>query len=1519
MTNLRIVGLRGLSGADGGTIAHAAKRGKGLQARFALLVVVASAGVLALGAGSAQALLVHAFSFGTSGSAGGDLNSPQGVAVDQSTGDVYVVDAGNFRVEKFAPDSTTQSGGFDLAFGENVNTGGGNVCTTAATCQAGTADTAAGAFESPSFVAVDNSGGSSEGDVYVGDPGDNTISKFDSSGNLITTFGTGGQLSGTGTSTFASMDGITIDNSGNLLLIDGNNTVWEFTSAGGSITNFPTTRGNDPNGLDVNDAGNIFKVNGDSSVEEVTSNGTDVGEVGGSTTELTIDRSTGDLYQDTGTSINQYQFDSSGNVVDLGGPCAVVPNPNVSCAPTDTFGAGSLSAGTGIGYDSTQTTLYAADAGNDDVVVFVPPSPGPPVIDGETTSNIGNEGATLDAEVNPLRVDTTCTFQYVDDTDFQATGYTSATSAPCSPADLGDTFNAQSASANITGLTPNTLYHFRVVATNDDGTTTGTDTTFTTLGPASIDSESASNIGSTTAELDTAINPLGNDTTCQFQYVDDTDFSSTGFTGTNVVTVPCAPADLGAGNSDVSSLADISGLTPNTTYDFRAVATNTLGTENGTDTQFTTLGPSTIDSLSASNITADSAELDAQINPLGTDTTCVFKIVDDTDFVNNGGFSAPQTQTLTCNPADLGAASTDVAASAQATGLAVGTTYDFEVIASNSLGDVSLSSSLQTLPALTIDAESATHVTNTGATLNAEINPSGVDTHAQFQYVTDSTFQSSGFTNATTVPVNPIDLGSGIVDVSASVDLTGLTPGTKYDYRVEGSNSVGSLHGTPKAFTTLASIPAAGLPDNRAYELVSPASKGGEAFDGLGGTSEVIGGEQAAADGNSVGYVALAPFPGGVGPSINDLATRGPNGWSSKPILPQQAPGVSLELPGYLLYSSDLSRAILFNGGATVAGGDGQDDPALVPGSCTTPLFPTPPALPTTPCTGEVTGFPNVFVRNNTDGSFQLVNSFNPDAPAGVTPAAANEDGASADLSTVVFDESAQLTADAPASSDNLYLWNADSVKLIGAGATLGGSGRVLHAVSADGSRIFFTDSSGNLNVFQSGTATQVDKTQGGSGPGGGGQFMTAATDGSVVFFTDGDGAGLTSDTMPGSGSNLYEYNLNAPAGHQLTDLTGNQSLAQVDGVLGASSDGSYVYFVAEGVLASGATSGAENLYVDHNGATTFIATLSGSDGSDWNFQLTSRVAPDGTHLAFDSVQSLTGFDNTDANTGGADTEIFLYDATAKSLVCASCNPTGNPIGSSQLDPVEGPLLAGGNQYLQHNLSDDGSRLFFDSSDDLSPRDTNGLQDVYEYENGHDYLISTGTSDSFSTFVDAGANGNDVFFVTRDQLVPQDTDGENDLYDARVNGGFPAPSPVPPCTGDGCRPATTPPPAAPTIATVTFSGPSNPTPSSPPSAKKKKKKAKISVSARVVKGFRFVIDVRTPAAGKLTVSGAGLKTIRRAVKGGHTYKLMITVTASERAALRSSHRARLRIVVHLLYRPATGGSSTATVPVTVKA
>ena len=312
--------------------------------------------------------------FGTAGAGSEQFANPQGVAVDQTSGDEYVVDAGNFRVEKF-----DTSGHFILAFGQDVDkTSGANVCTAASgdTCQAGTQGSAAGEFQTPAFVAVDNSGGPSAGDVYVGDSGDDTVSKFDSSGNLITSWGSSGQLSGS--STFGSIYGIAVDSTGNLLVINSGNQVYEFNQAGAAVTNFATVRGTNPSGLAVGSSGNLFKVNGDGSVEEVTSTGSDVGQVTQtSATELAVDPATGDLLVDTGSNVGLYEFDSSGDVMEPGGaPCAVVPG--TGCGSTATFGSPTLSSGTGVA-GSVGTAVYVADAGNSDVAIFVPSSGGTPI------------------------------------------------------------------------------------------------------------------------------------------------------------------------------------------------------------------------------------------------------------------------------------------------------------------------------------------------------------------------------------------------------------------------------------------------------------------------------------------------------------------------------------------------------------------------------------------------------------------------------------------------------------------------------------------------------------------------------------------------------------------------------------------------------------------------------------------------------------------------------------------------------------------------------------------------------------------------------------------------------------------------------------------------------------------------------------------------------------------------------------------------------------------------------------
>jgi hypothetical protein len=406
--------------------------------------------------------------------------------------------------------------------------------------------------------------------------------------------------------------------------------------------------------------------------------------------------------------------------------------------------------------------------------------------------------------------------------------------------------------------------------------------------------------------------------------------------------------------------------------------------------------------------------------------------------------------------------------------------------------------------------------------------------------------------------------------------------------------------------------------------------------------------------------------------------------------------------------------------------------------------------------------------------------------------------------------------------------------------------------VSNDGSRVFWSyllKGAVDQYVYESDTATghsvQVDVPEGGSSnPANESEeatFDMASTDGSKVFFTS--NAPLTSNANVGPASHHQGYDLyvrDSMTG-ALTDLTsdtipsdeavceGVPCGADVKGVVGASEDGSYVYVVANGVLAAGASVGncqhgnyvgrleaMCNLYVLHydgsSWTTRFIARLSGEEEPDWSAEnlglMTSRVSPNGRYLAFASLANLTGYDNTDALSGLPDTEVYLYDADANvgnsSLVCVSCNPTGaRPIGQldadispSVMDPelawslnvphwLSGmlpgwakPNLEGiGTIHQPRYLSSEG-RLFFNSAEALVPQDTNGRVDVYEYEpdgigscgdeRGCVTLISGGTGSNDSTFVDASESGNDVFFVSASQLVSQDTDNATDMYDARA-------------------------------------------------------------------------------------------------------------------------------------------------------
>ncbi len=368
---------------------------------------------------------------------------------------------------------------------------------------------------------------------------------------------------------------------------------------------------------------------------------------------------------------------------------------------------------------------------------------------------------------------------------------------------------------------------------------------------------------------------------------------------------------------------------------------------------------------------------------------------------------------------------------------------------------------------------------------------------------------------------------------------------------------------------------------------------------------------------------------------------------------------------------------------------------------------------------------------------------------------------------------------------------------------------------------------------------------------GGRGQFWTVSGDGSEVFFTD--ERVLTEDSTAAPGSpDLYEYDLEAPEGERLSDLSLSAkpepgAHAGVQGVVGRAEDGSYIYFVANGVLAEGAAPGncdgkyeanqTCGLYVRHDGVTKFIATLSGEDGNfthgaggndgDWQADpghRTAEVTPDGHSVVFMSRRPLTGYDNV--LDGVPLTEVFVYNADTEGLTCASCNQSGEapvapvlPEYAKNITGIWGSFLPVSDSladYQPRVISEDGDRVFFDSIEPLVPQE-NGLLDVYEWEaqgegscreaRGCVYLLSGGQSTDNSYLIDASANGDDVFFVSRAQLAKTDH-GDNDvLNDARV-GGVEPPAEVE-CSGAGCQGA---PPASPIFATpasVTAGGTGN--------------------------------------------------------------------------------------------------------------
>ncbi|MFZ1153612.1 MAG: hypothetical protein WAN93_01770 [Solirubrobacteraceae bacterium] len=795
-------------------------------------------------------------------------------------------------------------------------------------------------------------------------------------------------------------------------------------------------------------------------------------------------------------------------------------------------------------------------------------------------------------------------------------------------------------------------------------------------------------------------------------------------------------------------------------------------------------------------------------------------------------------------------------------------------------------------PTVEAGSESVLNISADSATFSAEVNPRSEpneeSTSYTFEYGPCATPSSCPSTYESSVPSPDGQLAPNYEPDTVTAHAQGLQPNTVYHYRLVAHNSHPSVtHGEELTFTTQATNVFA-LPDERAWELVSPPNKHSAKLNSIGSNGVI----QASADGNAIAYLATAPTesaPPGNSNNTQVLSTRvgaGVSSWGSRDISTPRdvANGFNEATPEeYRFFSTDLSDSVVKPFGALA--------PSLsVEASEQTVFLRTdyPGGEPNDPCLAScyrplVTGAPGF--ANVPEGTH-----FSESGGCGRTECGVIFLGANPDGSHIVLTSDAVLTEGAPANS--LYEWVGGQLQLVsvlpesaggepaGGEPTLGkgNSGVLRNAISTDGSRVAWQTNHSVSRLYLRDVVREETVQLGGVGA----EYQTASSDDSRVFFTMGGDLYLFEAPLGGALS----------AGHTM-DLAPDGAVQGL--VAGTSEDGSSVYFVGKGVLTGieanehgeKAVAGQPNLYLYRAGVTKLIAVLSGAEGSslkdvsDWSGREagsespTVRVSPNGRWLAFMSERSLTGYDNRDASNGQRDNEVFLYDANGNGgdgrLVCASCDPTGaRPHGVFDSGTVAGTLLVDRQHSVNHvwlaanvpvwtspfyqsrYLSDSG-RLFFNSPDALVPSDTNGVEDVYEFEppgvggcsnesatfsahsGGCVDLISSGTSKEESAFLDASESGDDVFFLTSAQLASQDTDTVLDVYDARVDGGFAEFQRAPACEGDACQSPVAA-PNDPTPGSLTFQGPGNPGPSVTVKKVAKKKTVKCQKGKRLSHG-----------------------------------------------------------------------------------
>jgi hypothetical protein len=620
--------------------------------------------------------------------------------------------------------------------------------------------------------------------------------------------------------------------------------------------------------------------------------------------------------------------------------------------------------------------------------------------------------------------------------------------------------------------------------------------------------------------------------------------------------------------------------------------------------------------------------------------------------------------------------------------------------------------------------------------------------------------------------------------------------------------------------------PSASLPDCRAYELVTPEELGRTQAITFTGSDFAI----PSADGEHLALKTFAPLE----PDPSDTGTRAvfsrtPHGWTAKSLVAPGAAARQIDIgTGELesILSPDLSQ-VAFVSFARLNIQQQVESPRAFE-------------------VGPVGG-PYTLMGESPAGSEFLTYIAGTNAGTASVPAFVDVLFESTYHQLLPAGPERTIAEEARPGAYDLYDWTGDTLRLVnveGEGAnakplntcgggqlgdgTVGVGEGAVGAVSEDGSNIFFT-SCGRLYMRAEGRETVEVSAPQGVEPGPSERtpvnYDVASADGSEVVFNTG------TPLLPGENSRENHLFMYKTVTHHLSLIASGGGIPPTEGTgnnkVLLSEDGSVVYYnVGESIYR----------YETQTGKTSFVAAVHTTHSANE----ASYTTPNGQFLVFVSGSGgveVTGPHGLELEPRGeAHNELYRYDAADGSVMCVSCGEGVAPAEGLMLEPPEFRTDDEIPPFVQ--MSENGEKVFFETTAQLVPQDTNSTEDVYEWEadgteeapgvvcrvvNGCTHLLSTGEDVGRATFLGASENGDNVFFATAGQLLPQ-VDGEfPNIYDARVGGGFAPPKREVECTS--CQGVGSPPPLFSIPAGVSFVGAGNPappvsTPTQPPPPKK---------------------------------------------------------------------------------------------------